>query len=219
MKNKIPTLLPMMLVPAFVACQGLSAPITTTSALDLTGIEQIDLRTDNGDAVVARGSNSTMTVVKRGEAQVVEVRDGSTLRITGNQSCIGIVSVCSLNISLEVPRALKLILNTQNGDLTARGSLSFQATTGNGDLFLEGLVLPAGSQSKAVSTTGDVFITGLDAPDGAVVKGRTVNGNLQFNLPGFQLQRLRNEFTATKPGLNTANILLETINGDVKVRP
>ncbi len=210
----------MLLLPALVACQGLSAPTTTTSALDLTGIEQIDLRNDNGDLVVSRGSNSTITLVKRGEAQeAVVVRDGSTLRITA-KSCTGIVfNFCSLTIALEVPRALKLTLNSDNGNVTARGSLSFQATTGNGDIFLEGIVLPAGSQSKARSGNGNVLVTGLDALDGAVINARTGNGDLRFNLLGFQLQQQRNEFTATKPGSNAANITLETGNGDVTVRP
>jgi DUF4097 and DUF4098 domain-containing protein YvlB len=196
--------------------------ITEKTAPDFAGVQTLEVSSFNGDISITKAENANMpnanmTVIKRGKVEVNLERDGTTLRIkaeTNERNCN-----CSADITLEVPQAMNLKLETGNGDVRAKDTLNVRAESGNGDVTLERITLSAGSENNANSGNGDVTITGLNANDGLEITGSTGNGSSEFKATGYEVKTEDNDFTAKKPGGNPAKLILESGNGDVTVNP
>ena len=134
--------------------------------------------------------------------------------------------------------ATSMMLETSNGGIDVRGARGevnvstsngrirlervegrVQAETSNSGIVLDRAVLPAQSLSTATTSNGSIEIIGLSGPDGVRVEGSTSNGGLSLQMPGFNVQQDRTEFTATKDGSASASLMLETSNGGITVRP
>jgi DUF4097 and DUF4098 domain-containing protein YvlB len=219
MKKTLSLVLVLTSVAIMSACKfGINAPsVTEKTSPDLNGVTKLEVSSFNGDVVVTKAENAAMTVVKRGKVEVKLTRDGETMRITAEseRNCMN----CSADITLEVPQALNLKLETGNGDLTAKDTLDVNADSGNGNINLERIQLSPGSESTANSGNGDVTITAVNASDGLEITGSTGNGSSEFKATGFELQTEDNDFTAKKSGGNPAKLTLESGNGDVTVNP
>ena len=201
--------------------------VTEKTSPDFAGVQTLEVTSSNGDIEIfkaenANGPNANMTVVKRGKVEIKLERDGKTVRITAQseRNCMN----CSADITLEVPQALNLKLDTGNGDLKAKNTLNVQAESGNGNVTLGQITPAAGSENSATSGNGDVTISGIDATgsnatDGLEISGSSGNGSSEFNASGFEVQTEDNDFTAKKSGGNPAKIMLESGNGDVRVNP
>jgi DUF4097 and DUF4098 domain-containing protein YvlB len=191
--------------------------VTEKTTPDFAGVQTLEVNGFNGDIDVTKAENASMTVVKRGKVEVKLERDGNTMRIKaeGERNCMN----CSADITLEVPQAMNLKLETGNGDVTAKDTLNVQAESGNGNVTLERVTLAAGSENSATSGNGDVNITSLNANDGLEITGSTGNGSSEFKASGYEVQTEDNDFTAKKSGGNPAKLTLESGNGDVTVNP
>ena len=191
--------------------------VTEKTTPDFTGVQTLEVTSFNGDLNITKSENASMTVVKRGKVEVKLERDGDTMRIEakGERNCMN----CSADITLEVPQAMNLKLDTGNGDVTAKDTLNVQAESGNGNVTLERVTLTAGSENSANSGNGDVTVTGLTANDGLEITGSTGNGSGEFKATGYEVQTEDNDFTAKKSGGNPAKFKLESGNGDVTVNP
>jgi DUF4097 and DUF4098 domain-containing protein YvlB len=196
--------------------------LTEKTTPDFAGMQTLEVSSFNGDIKITKAENTdtqnaSMTVVKRGKVEIKLERDGDTVRIKAEseRNCIN----CSADITLEVPQALNLKLETGNGDVNATDTLNVQAESGNGNVTLEQVAPGAGSENSASSGNGDVTIAGLNATDGLEISGSTGNGSSEFKATGFEVQTEDNDFTAKKPGGNPATFKLESGNGDVTVNP
>jgi DUF4097 and DUF4098 domain-containing protein YvlB len=191
--------------------------VTEKTTPDFAGVQTLEVTSFNGDLNITKSENASMTVVKRGKVEIKLERDGNTMRITAEdgRNCMN----CSADITLEVPQAMNLKLDTGNGDVTAKDTLNVQAESGNGNVSLERITLAAGSENSATSGNGDVTITGLNANDGLEISGSTGNGSSEFKATGYEVQTEDNDFTAKKSGGNPAKFTLESGNGDVTVNP
>jgi DUF4097 and DUF4098 domain-containing protein YvlB len=191
--------------------------VTEKTTPDFAGVQTLEVTSFNGDLNISKAENASMTVVKRGKVEVKLERDGKTLRIKAEseRNCMN----CSADITLEVPQAMNLKLDTGNGDVTAKDTLNVQAESGNGNVTLERVTLAAGSENSATSGNGDVTISSLNANDGLEINGSTGNGSSEFKASGFEVQTEDNDFTAKKSGGNPAKLKLESGNGDVTVNP
>jgi hypothetical protein len=224
MKTKLPLMLVLTAAIIMTGCKfGLNLPsVTEKTTPDFAGITKLEVSSFNGDLVVTKAENAnmpngTMTVVKRGKVEIKLERDGSTMRITAEdgRNCIN----CSADITLEVPQAMNLKLDTGNGDVSAKDTLNVQAESGNGNVNLERVTLSAGSENNANSGNGDVTITTVSASDGLEIQGSTGNGSSEFKATGYEVQTEDNDFSAKKSGGNPAKLKLESGNGDVTVNP
>jgi DUF4097 and DUF4098 domain-containing protein YvlB len=191
--------------------------VTEKTTPDFAGITKLEVNGFNGNIDVTKAENASMTVVKRGKVEVKLERDGDTMRIKteGERNCMN----CSADITLEIPQAMNLKLETGNGDVTAKDTLNVQAESGNGNVTLERVTLASGSENSATSGNGDVTITSLNANDGLEITGSTGNGSSEFKATGYEVQTEDNDFTAKKSGGNPAKFTLESGNGDVTVNP
>jgi DUF4097 and DUF4098 domain-containing protein YvlB len=191
--------------------------VTEKTTPDFSGVQNLEVTSFNGDLKITKSENASMTVVKRGKVEVKLERDGNTMRIKAEdgRNCMN----CSADITLEVPQAMNLKLDTGNGDVTAKDTLNVQAESGNGNVSLERVTLAAGSENSATSGNGDVTITALNANDGLEITGSTGNGSSEFKATGYEVQTEDNDFTAKKSGGNPAKFTLESGNGDVTVNP
>jgi DUF4097 and DUF4098 domain-containing protein YvlB len=191
--------------------------VTEKTTPDFDGIMKLEITSFNGDLNITKAENASMTVVKRGKVEVKLERDGDTMRIKAEseRNCMN----CSADITLEVPQAMNLKLETGNGDVTAKDTLNVQAESGNGNVTLERVTLAAGSENSATSGNGDINITALNANDGLEITGSTGNGSSEFKASGYEVQTEDNDFTAKKSGGNPAKLTLESGNGDVRVNP
>jgi DUF4097 and DUF4098 domain-containing protein YvlB len=196
--------------------------VTEKTTPDFSGVQTLEVSSFNGDLNVTKAENASMpngsmTVVKRGKVEIKLERDGNTMRIKAEdgRNCMN----CSADITLEIPQAMNLKLETGNGDVNAKDTLNVQAESSNGNVTLERVTLAAGSENTATSGNGDVAITGLNANDGLEITGSTGNGSSEFKATGFEVQTEDNDFTAKKSGGNPARFTLESGNGDVTVNP
>jgi hypothetical protein len=192
--------------------------VTEKTTPDFAGVQTLEVTSFNGDLTITKSENASMTVVKRGKVEVKLERDGNTMRIKAEseRNCMN----CSADITLEVPQAMNLKLDTGNGDVIAKDTLNVQAESGNGNVSLERVTLAAGSENSATSGNGDVTISALNASsDGLEITGSTGNGSSEFKATDFEVQTEDNDFTAKKPGGNPAKLKLESGNGDVTVNP
>jgi Putative adhesin len=191
--------------------------VTEKTTPDFAGVQTLEVSSFNGDLNITKAENASMTVVKRGKTEVKLERDGNTLRIKAEseRNCMN----CSADITLEVPQAMNLKLDTGNGDVTAKDTLNVQAESGNGNVTLERIMLASGSENSATSGNGDVTISTLNANDGLEITGSTGNGSSEFKATGYEVQTEDNDFTAKKSGGNPAKFKLESGNGDVTVNP
>jgi Putative adhesin len=191
--------------------------VTEKTTPDFAGVQTLEVTSFNGDLNITKSENASMTVVKTGKTEVKLERDGNTMRIKAEseRNCMN----CSADITLEVPQAMNLKLETGNGNVNAKDTLNVQAESGNGNVTLERVTLAAGSENTATSGNGDVSITGLNANDGLEITGSTGNGSSEFKATGFEVQTEDNDFTAKKSGGNPAKFKLESGNGDVTVNP
>jgi Putative adhesin len=191
--------------------------VTEKTTPDFAGVQTLEVTSFNGDLNITKSENASMTVVKTGKTEVKLERDGDTLRIKAEseRNCMN----CSADITLEIPQAMNLKLETGNGDVNAKDTLNVQAESGNGNVTLERVTLAAGSENSATSGNGDVAITGLNANDGLEISGSTGNGSSEFKATGYEVQTEDNDFTAKKSGGNPAKFKLESGNGDVTVNP
>ena len=195
-----------------------AAKVTEKTTPDFGGITKLEVTSFNGDLNITTSENPNMTVIKRGKVEVKLERDGETLRIKAEaieRNCMN----CAADITLEVPQAMNLKLETGNGDVSAKDTLNVQAESGNGNVTLERVTPAAGSENSANSGNGDVTITGLNANDGLEITGSTGNGGSEFKATGFEVQTEDNDFTAKKSGGNPAKFKLESGNGNVTVNP
>jgi DUF4097 and DUF4098 domain-containing protein YvlB len=219
MKTKLPLMLVLTAAIIMTSCKiNLEGPkVTEKTTPDFAGVQTLEVSSFNGDLTVTKAENASMTVVKRGKVEVKLERDGSTMRITAEseRNCMN----CSADITLEVPQAMNLKLDTGNGDVSAKDTLNVQAESGNGDVTLERVALSAGSENNANSGNGNVTIAAISASDGLEVQGSTGNGNSEFKATGYEVQTEDNDFSAKKSGSNPAKLTLETGNGDVTVNP
>jgi hypothetical protein len=135
--------------------------VTEKTTPDFAGVQNLEVTSFNGDLNITKAENASMTVVKRGKVEIKLERDGNTMRIKAEdgRNCMN----CSADITLEIPQALNLKLETGNGDVTAKDTLNVQAESGNGNVTLERVTLAAGSENTATSGNGNVTITGLNA--------------------------------------------------------
>jgi DUF4097 and DUF4098 domain-containing protein YvlB len=191
--------------------------ITEKTTPDFAGVQTLEVTSFNGDLNITKSENPSMTVVKRGKVEIKLERTGNTMRIKAEDgpNCMN----CSADITLEIPQALNLKLETGNGDVTAKDTLNVQAKSGNGNVTLERVTLAAGSENSATSGNGDVTITTPNANDGLEITGSSGNGSGEFKATGFEVQTEDNDFTAKKSGGNPAKLTLESGNGDVTVNP
>ena len=214
-----PAALILVCVLTMTGCKiNLGGPkVTEKTTPDFAGITKLEVSSFNGDLTVIKAENASMTVVKRGKVEVKLERDGSTMRITAEseRNCMN----CSADITLEVPQALNLKLDTGNGDVSAKDTLNVNAESGNGDVNLERVTLSAGSESTVNTGNGNLTISALSANDGLEIQGSTGNGNSEFKATGFEVQTEDNDFTAKISGSNPAKLKLETGNGDLRVNP
>lgn len=224
MKLFLPTALILVSTLTMTGCKiNLDGPkVTEKTTPDFAGITKLEVSSFNGDLTVSKAENASMqngimTVVKRGKVEIKLDRDGETMRITAEseRNCMN----CSADITLEVPQALNLKLDTGNGDVSAKGTLNVQAESGNGDVSLERVTLSAGSESSISTGNGNVTISALSASDGLEIQGSTGNGNSEFKATGFEVQTEDNDFSAKISGSNPAKLKLESGNGDLTVNP
>ena len=195
----------------------LGPKVTEKTTPDFAGVQTLEVTSFNGDLNISTSENPGMTVVKRGKVEVKLTRDGNTMRIwaEGERNCMN----CSADITLTVPQAMNLKLETGNGDVIAKDTLNVQAESGNGDVTLARVTLAAGSENSVNSGNGDVTISALTASDGLEITGGTGNGGIEFKASGYEVQTEDNDFTAKKSGGNPAKLKLESGNGDVTVNP
>ena len=224
MKLFLPTALILVSTLTMTGCKiNLDGPkVTEKTTPDFAGITKLEVSSFNGDLTVIKAENAnmqngTMTVVKRGKVEIKLDRDGETMRIMAEseRNCMN----CSADITLEVPQALNLKLDTGNGDVSAKDTLNVQAESGNGDVSLERVTLSAGSESSISTGNGNVTISALSASDGLEIQGSTGNGNSEFKATGFEVQTEDNDFSAKISGSNPAKLKLESGNGDLTVNP
>jgi DUF4097 and DUF4098 domain-containing protein YvlB len=191
--------------------------VTEKTTPYFAGVQTLEVTSFNGDLKITKAENASMTVVKRGKVEVKLERDGNTMRIKAEDGpyCMN----CFADITLEVPQAMNLKLESGNGDVKAKDTLNIQAKSSNGDVTLERVTLSAGSENNANSSNGDVTISALNADDGLEITGSTGNGSSEFKASGYEVQTEDNDFTAKKSGGNPAKFTLESGNGDVTVNP
>ncbi len=138
------------------------------------------LRTSQGDIEVREGSGRTAVVKARvqgsGERPTFEVkRDGASVTIcaiyetTTRCDAEGYENRwnrrdgrhASADFIVELPRGVKLLAATGNGDVETRGATAeVRASSGNGELTVDG----AGSRVNANTGNGDVEVRGAKGP-------------------------------------------------------
>lgn len=154
------------------------------------------VRTMSGDIDVREGSGQTAVVVARrgggsGEEPTFEVkRDGSSVTICaiyeGTTECDADRYETrwrrdnrrqqSAHFTVQLPRGVKLLASTGNGDVEARGATEqVTASSGNGEITVAG----SGGRVRASSGNGDVEVTDAKGPvhassgNGDIIVGTT----------------------------------------------
>lgn len=123
------------------------------------------------------------------------------------------------NIEVRAARG-QVNANTSNGRIRLeRVEGSVQADTSNSSIVLDRVTLPAESSSTVTTSNGSIEVIALQSPAGMRVQGSTSNGGLNLQMPGFSLRQDRTDFTATREGSGSAELILDTSNGGITVRP
>lgn len=136
--------------------------------------------------------------------------------------------------TILLPRGVKLDVENQNGDISiGQIARDLKVSTVNGDVAVKGSRGPVDIRTtngaidadvygtagavKLSSTNGDVNLI-MPQTLNAAFSMRTVNGELEFGLPGNVTTRTKKEIVATL-GTGGAPIDVATTNGSVTVRP
>ena len=157
---------------------------------------------------------------------------------SGNSATYGIIPFMrggtKVSGTILLPRGVKLDVENQNGDISV-GAIArdLKASTVNGDISVKGSRGPVDVHStngdidadvygmagavRFGTTNGDVSLTMPEALN-AALSMRTVNGELEFGLPGNVTTRTKKEIVATL-GSGGAPIEISTTNGSVSVKP
>jgi hypothetical protein len=148
--------------------QNVASPTKeSTQAYDMTG-KVAALRVDSGSgAIVVTESDRTAVHVtetlhwKGTKPTTRHPIEGDTLRL--GYTCPRGDWGCGVDYQVEIPRGLKVKVDTGSGDITLRAlSADLQASTGSGTIDANGL---AGKRAVAETGSGDVELRFTVAPD------------------------------------------------------
>ena len=169
---------------------------------------ELALETSNG-AITVEGAVRSLTANTSNSAITVRDSGASKLKLETSDAPI------------EVRGARgEVEANTSNGRIRLEHvEAQVRAETSNSDIVLDGVTLPAHSSNTVTTSNGSIEVVALDAPGGARLEGSTSNGGLNLQMPGFDLHQDKTEFTATREGASQAELMLETSNGGITVRP
>ncbi len=151
------------------------------------------------------------------------------------------VRLRTTNGSLSVSGAMERVdAATTNGNVTTRGTgdapLDLRTTNGrvavagargevrarntNGSVELNGVRLPAGSESSVRTVNGSVTVTGLTTTAALDISGHVSNGGIHVSLNRFDVSYPDSRsFRASTVGEGHASLELTTVNGSLSIRP
>jgi len=178
----------------------------TYTDIKVTGVEaEITAETVQGEITVTGGS---------GYVSLKSVQGAVTL-----EGCRGRIELSSVNEGVTVHGCNGDInAETVNGDIELTGieSSAVDVSTVNGDVTFEGTFRDAG-RYRLSTHDGDVAVT-IPARTNASVTVSTLNGDFESCFP-VQLTGMtpKHRFTITL-GTGSANVELESFNGDIKLR-
>jgi len=183
--------------------------------VDLTGIEQIQVKAGPGDLVI-RGESGRVRLVASGEAcageqqvleklQLTSERHGDTLLVSiaegGESMTSGLFNgPAYLNLEMRVPETVAIIVKDGSGNFTASGVGRLELDDGSGDVDISDVHGPLqvhdGSGSIRVAKA-----TGVQLSDGSGdVELRGIQGNVDILDDG------------------SGNLFIRDVSGNVRVR-
>ncbi len=216
----------------------LSAQVAAGNATSVT------VQVDNADVVVRPSTDGQVRVHATGSAA------GSDPVVTAAPSGAGIeiravcgsswLSWCSLDVTVELPTALPMTVNGDNGDVEVSGLAgAISVYTDNGRITLDGPAAQVTAVSdngdvviddsratelKVETDNGDVTVTNLIAP--TVLTADTDNGGIEIKVPGdakyIVATSTDNGSVDVKVGVDSDSnhrITATTGNGDISIRP
>ncbi|WP_121748261.1 hypothetical protein [Streptomyces sp. E2N166] len=158
------------------------------TSYDVSGkVSALDVRTPGGDVEVVAGDGSTVRVTEKvtysgDEPETEHATRGGTLLLTAGDGCAadGGASMCTVDYSLEVPRALAAVLESRGGDVSVSGLAGApEVTSGGGEVTTDRLT------SRRFTVAGDggaVDARFTTAPDTVDVDTRA--GDMSVRVPG-----------------------------------
>lgn len=152
---------------------------TIRRTIPADGVEHVDVRANSGDVVVTGTGGDEVRIVARVEHGLFRTkvrirRDGDTLR--ASSSCPPFPGLCSVGYTIEIPRGMRVVARSDNGDVTVRDLDGVaDVSSSNGDVLASDL----SGDARLESSNGDVTGTGLR---GDVVTARSRNGNVTVEL-------------------------------------
>jgi len=216
---------------------------TIRRSVPVEGIEAIDVDASSGEVLLTGTSGDEVRIEARVEhglwrTKVRIERDGTTLR--ARSSCPPFPGRCGVRYTVEVPRGVRVVARSDNGDVRARdlrgpavlessngevqaANLSGPAllTSSNGDVTAAGM---QGESIEARSDNGAVSVDVVEAPDRLVAESD--NGDVDVAVPddgtAYALDLFTDNGTAsgdirTDPGADRS-LRIRSDNGDVSVR-
>ncbi|GGO66184.1 DUF4097 family beta strand repeat-containing protein [Nonomuraea cavernae] len=147
-------------------------------------VAKLDLRTASGDAVITEHDGTAVRVTEtlqwsdtRPEAE--HRVDGDTLFMT--YTCKGAVNLgrCAVNYKIEIPKGLRVMVDTGSGDITLRSLTGpLETSSGSGEVSGTGL---AGKTLVVETGSGDLDLKYASPPDSVEVK--TGSGDVVLHVP------------------------------------
>jgi hypothetical protein len=241
----VPTLAALALIAAFFfALSGRSGPVDLSA--DETPGTSLDVRVANAEVALEPSADDQVhvrmtgsffgtepTLSVRTDGGVTEVRGGCESRL---------FSRCAIDVTVQLPRALPVTVDGENGRITAAGLTGrITLTTTNGTIEADGTVGRADLQTtngdirltdavsdavQATTTNGSVELTFADAPD--TVDTGSTNGSIRVRVPVSGVSYLVTAQTTngsvdtdSVPSDSTSrrSITARTTNGGITVEP
>jgi hypothetical protein len=241
----VPTLAALALIAAFVfALSGRSGPVDLRA--DETPGTSLDVRIPNAEVVLEPSTDDQVHVRMTGSffgtEPTLDVRtDGGVTEVRGGCES-RLFSRCSIDLTVQLPRALPVTVAGENGRIgasgltgrvdlsTTNGTIEADGTVGRADLrTTNGDIRLTASVSSAVqadTTNGSVELTFADAPD--TVDAGSTNGSISVRVPVSGVTYLvtaqttnGSVDTSAVPSDSTSrrSITARTTNGGITVEP
>lgn len=177
--------------------------------LRVPGALNIQLSTSNGAinldgparSLQASTSNDPITVRRVGQTQLKLETSNGPINISDAQ---GSITASTGNASLK---------------LTDASQVTADLETSNGSITLERANFAPNSSSTITTSNAPITLRAVDAPGGLSIRGETSNDSLDVNLPGFEVKLERDSFEAKREGSDAAQLVLNTSNALISVRP
>jgi hypothetical protein len=241
----VPTLAALVLIAAFFfALSGRSGPVDLRA--DEAAGTSLDVRIPNAEVTLEPSTDDRVHVRMTGSffgtEPTLDVRtDGGVTEVRGG--CTSqLFSRCAIDLTVQLPRALPVTVDGENGRIAASGLTGrVTLTTTNGTIEADGTVGRADLQTtngdirltdsassavEAQTTNGSVELTFADAPD--TVDAESTNGSITVRVPVSGVTYLVTAQT-TNGSVNTSSvpsdstsrrsITARTTNGGITVEP